>query len=775
MASLAAIELAELAAESVAAEAALDSAAVETALIDGGAATGTEQLSAGGMTPLESNVYGQLGARAGLVAGGAYAASFNPYGKRTRSAPNSPLVPLSPPRKRKGESNSAYANRLANLSLFPPGVGHNSNMSHNMDVDHQPTGGHQGGVTGLQTNSDPSKRKKVRHVSMQGGKNAGLNNDIYRNRQVFGESLIQQQQSRCMALCMKVGKHEKSKRVESMDAMLHNMSQSGSVTTQWGGLITSEVGKRTSFMTVLRHNMSYNQNNAISYNATGSDGWPVDNVLMPTAAQITDGPGNSTINSSFHAHADESVWWTPLNRPDFEDMSWNLNRFKLTATTKNTSFYDGPEVTGQIAGQGQQDEVLNTPSAALKYIDFSPGGGLPTQAGVIGSQLAAYLSCIPPTLCSDVAPYRSSYHRRQSSLRLNNQRSAGEWTYQTSIPVVDFDPASPKFNKFKYTRGDTYKYNMVFNSGSLLYNFMNKDPNAAEVAVVVLKVKKSAGINGKSGDMANNELFLRNAVPIGEGYYNSVIERYGTDNLGGRPPETDDVWKLPNYPYLPHLKKTKQMNLPFTEVMRNTFVLPAGGRRAVKIDLPGQVYDPANIPLCNPENKGNSVVYPDLLASGTQQAQGMENIGPNYSDSHENCPDSEYVSIVDEYTYCVLIAVNGVQSTRNYTEPLADGNLDTYKEFILGDTYAAANIQYNCAYTENIGACEYKKKGKTRLFNNGLALIPNFETQGTATEGTTCILPVGQSTRVATSYVKTVSNAAGTLSGALTNEGAGVN
>ena len=524
-------------------------------------------------------------------------------------------------------------------------------------------------------------------------------------------------------------------------------------------------------MTVLRHNMSYNQNNAISYNATGSDGWPVDNVLMPTAAQITNGPGGSTINSSFHSHDDESVWWTPLNRPDFEDMSWNLNRFKLTATTKNASFYDGPGAAGQIAGQGEQDEVLNLPDSTLKYIDFTPGGALPTQAGVIGSQLAAYLSCIPPTLCADVAPFRSAYHRRQSSLRLNNQRSAGSWVFNSDVPVVDFDPDVPKYNKFKYVRGDTYKYNMVFNSGSLLYNFMNKDPNAAEVSVVVLKVKKSAGFDGKSGSMATNELFLRNAVPIGEGYYNSVIERYGTDNLGGRMPVTDDVWKLPNYPYLPNVKKTKQMNLPFTEVMRNTFVLPAGARRTVKIDLPGQVYDPANIPLSNPENKGNSVVYPDLMDFGTQQAQGMENIGPNYSESNENCPDSEYVSIIDEYTYTVLIAVNGVQSTRNYTEPLEESNLASYKEFVLGDTYASANIQYNCAYTENIGACEYKKKGKTRLFNNGLALIPNFADQGTATEGTTCILPVGQSTRVATSYVKTVANAAGTLSGALTNQG----
>lgn len=792
MASIAAIELVEILLEEASVAELGTSTLIDAEVLDAAAEDtaiqmdpmpgfdGPAQLSAGGATPLEDGLAraawdatGRAGAAAAGIAAAHYSGfATNPNDWPSRTPGHTPdaqrrrygTLTSSERRRRFGDQIRASLSRgVHNISAFPAMDINATPGNTNMDVD-----------VGIETRPD-RKAGRIHRISYKGGKNSGLANDIYRNRPVFGDNLVQQQQNRCTALTMKIGKHEKGKVGDSIETMLHNMSGSASVTSQWAGIVTATIGQRTSFMTVVRHNLSYDENNAISWNATGSDGWPADNILMPNATDIDIG-GSTNLKSAFHVHTDHSVWWTPYNRPDLEDMSWNLNKFKLGATIKNVTAYDGPALTGGISGRLKQDTDLTMVDATAQYIDWT-STGLGTGAG----QLADFMANIPPSLLTNVAPNRPSYHRRQSEIRLNNQRGPGNWTWVSGFPILPIPapPTSPVYQSFDYMRGDTYKYNMVIKSGSLLYNFMNKDPNACEVTAVVLKVKKTAMMSGVDSKINGGQLFNRLTVPIGEGYIASIMDKMGTEDLGGRAPDIDDITKLPNFPFLPSLKKTKQQNLPFTEVMRNTFVMPSGSRRKLKIDLPGQVYDPNNIPLCNPDSDGFGDVYPDYPASGGAAAQGTPNISPYYSDKFEFTPDSKYVSICDEYTYAVVFAVNGVQSSRLYYDPITASN-SVDKEFLLGDTYAACNLQYNCEYTENIQACEYKKKGRSRLWNNALAVFPKTG-GGTMVETTTCILPVGQAVRNPASVVTNIIGAtsAGYLgpltSASVTNTGAGVN
>merc|ERR1711900_102597 len=91
---------------------------------------------------------------------------------------------------------------------------------------------------------------------------------------------------------------------------------------------------------------------------------------------------------------------------------------------------------------------------------------------------------------------------------------------------------------------------------------------------------------------------------IGEGYVNTEMDKLGTDLLDGRTPASSDVTVLPQFPLLPELKKTIQSNLPFVEVMRNEFAMPAGSRRNVRIHLPGDIYDPADVPAIVANTQG---------------------------------------------------------------------------------------------------------------------------------------------------------------------------
>lgn len=723
-----------------------------------------EMLSAGGPTPLElglNRVGWDMAGRAALVASGVAGAHLT---SGTYHSAN--ITPgQTPPSKASRVSTPDGMNSGDRRGSVPP-IGSIPIDPHNlpripfpnMNIDATPTASNHDRDFAIQTTNRPHAAAKIRKISYRGGKNSGLANDLYRDRKVFGDHLIQQQQNRCTALTMKIGKHEKGKKGDSIEKMLSNLSGSGSVTSQWGGIIQSEIGQRSAFMTLLRHNLSYDQNNAISYNTTATDGFPCDNILMPNAIDIDVG-GGTTVSSAFHQHDNESVWWTPITRPDLEDMAWNLNKFKLISTIKNTTFTDPVDtpVVGGLDGLATQDREVNMADATGLY---GPGGTF--------SELASYLNNIPPSLGTNVAPTRIAYHRRQSELRLNNQRAPTKWSWTS--PFVNSSTSA--LQRFTYVRGDTYKYNMVMKSGSLLYNFMNKDPNAAEVTAVVYKVKKTALIGGLSASINTNQLWNRLTKPIGLGYVSSVQDKFGTEDLEGRVPDEDDIHNLPNFPFLPKLSKTKQQTLPFTEVMRNTFVMPSGSRRKLKIDLPGEVYDPANIPLANSAGDGYALIYPEYLMTGSQQANGTENVGPYYSVAGEFTPKSKYVSIVDEYTYAVVLAVNGVQSSRLFYDPITEANQGTTDEFLLGDTYSSANIQYNCDYTENIQAVEYKSSGKARLYNNALAPLVSAA-GGTMEETTTCILPVGQAVRQATSTVHVV-NEDGTTSAYRQNTGNGV-
>ncbi|HHZ82362.1 MAG TPA: hypothetical protein EYN64_06560 [Flavobacteriales bacterium] len=260
-------------------------------------------------------------------------------------------------------------------------------------------------------------------------------------------------------------------------------------------------------------------------------------VLLPKnpIAQDIDGT-TATVTSAAYVHGNLKEYWAPLNRPDYEDMSWNLNKLKLLP-----------------------DNLLGT-------VDEDVGAS-------IGTLYAAQHSLM-----------RLNSHRRVSNILLNNALPGGVTTQTTPFPKGASAP---------------YMYNMVFNYGAVDYVFSNKGMFSAEIELVLYRIKKNKSPKVSSDNderhacpgMAYASLY----TPIIEGYVKQVADKFGTDDLGGRDEIGADVLNDPKFPYLPKLSKTKQGDLPYAEVMRKKFVLAPGGRRPVNIVLPGDVYDPCNI------------------------------------------------------------------------------------------------------------------------------------------------------------------------------------
>lgn len=272
-----------------------------------------------------------------------------------------------------------------------------------------------------------------------------------------------------------------------------------------------------------------------------------------------------------------------------------------------------------------------------------------------------------PVVKFQVPVFQTDKHARSSAIADNNDIIA-------VVPGTVGAGAAP------------YRYNSVLNKGSLHYDFMNKGTGGAKVELIIYRVKKGNQLNDTSVANLSSNNFVNKAIhtPIGQGYLDTKLSQAGTDALNGRVPKLTDVYHDAAYPLLPQLRKTKQIDLGFVEVVRQTFAMPSGSRRDITFDLPGEVYDPVN-------QMGNS----NSTTTNTQP-------------------------ILNNHTYCVYMSVCGVPCTDQVTPD------STHPELIynVGDMISGANVQFYGTYTEHIGSCQYKKDKVPNLYSQGALIAP---------------------------------------------------
>ncbi|AXH76505.1 MAG: putative capsid protein [Circoviridae sp.] len=610
----------------------------------------------------------------------------------------------------------------------------------------------------VQTTTHGGKKPKTRPTLSSAGRQSTATdyNGLFSRDRLLDANLVEQAGSqKLVTLNMKLGP---KKYEDPIPNFLSNLSGRGSVSCQWGGILSSDnaVGQRNFFMTMFRHRLTgpceagetpsesaalapanantqsvpYAPNpSANPYLPDVGDANAVPNpalwtntqldmsdyILYPKAPSQNLGgtSGIGSFKSMYHKHATGVTFWAPLNRADYEDMSWNLNKLKLGVNG----------VVNNTVAKTEQD-----PSGAWYWPDKSnTNDPIANQTNDIGANFSDLWS-------PQAALFKEDRHRKQSCIQINNVQ-----------------------NEFGYLQGyqnAPYKYNMCFNGGTIDYNFMNKEASPCKVTVVLYRVKKTHKLPAliAEGTSSSEKLLTwadpywnRDVLtkPIGDGYVQSNFTELGTDNLDGRTPEISDIWAKPQFPFLPELKRTIQSNLPYKEVMRNEFAMPSGAHRHVVVNLPGDIYDPSNIPLT-------------ATAKGWDYTtDGLPDEPVNEKEANQVPYNIDSQATMDSHSYMVVIACSGMVGTR-FLSKNADYNptdgvfQDSYNEPV-GSNFGPFNLQYTCKYTEDVSGCLYKTGKKKKVyvngkaselvFQSGIGVQPTIETQQ-------AIIPINHGVRI---------------------------
>ncbi len=482
-------------------------------------------------------------------------------------------------------------------------------------------------------------------------------------RPMIGSELIPSlATNRLPAVSLKLGK--RLTKLDAITPFLKNLCQSGKMACQYGGRFKSDTqnssanpmnqqGERMVVSQNFRHCWAskdfYNPSVDTSEPPANTDGYPdvAGNTTMGPICYSVSVPSfggvQATVASPYYPHYNGQNNFSMISRPDCEDMMWNMNKLKLVAD--DSQFNDNVDNIGQSVG----------------------GYSLPANHANM------------PMFHRNVAAYQPNRHFRISAIMANNLYPA---SLSGDQPETEWTEAP-------------YKYNAVFKHGTVKYDFKNCEMTGARVEIIVYKAKKNKVSSDRTSDFSstNNPLKtdgrpLDNILPvIGQGYIDTVFDKVGTEDMGGRLPNKKDIFTNPMYPLLPELKKTKQGDMRFKEVSRTAFALTSGAQRTLEIVLPGDEYDPVNICTADPTSS--------TLGAGIA--------------SH---------ACMDDHTYTVVIAVCGVKMTRMVsTVETADNNpTDT----IVGEIHCPFNVEYLCTYTEHLGACKYKNPNAVNVFNNAL-------------------------------------------------------
>lgn len=619
----------------------------------------------------------------------------------------------------------------------------------------------------IETSGSSGKKRRVTVRSSSEKRNEISNSSNRHEETIYDQHLLANQgPQRLTSLCMNAGKRLSS--IDRIGRFLGNLKQNGRVSSSWNGTFHSNIDARNVSIQFFRHRLSkddkvgnviqtsypevgdatspdltywcpqilYPNNSAISSFQDSQQGYTLLNpALVPDwkgGANVLKASDKSSyliapakgdkIKNAFYDHPTGTSAFAVVNRPDLEDMSWNLNKLKL----KQQKFFDYsdahdtklgcPKFTGDLVTWATTgDPEADPPTTTLPVVGstYTPTGAIDFYGG-------------NPWHC-DVSSFHSDKHRRQSVIQQNN-------FYNSSVLSLSATDVTSRNGL------SAYAYMPVLRFGTLTYDFMNKNDTGATVEVILYKVKKSQHLSPYATDYStpdNVEIFpvdgttpattikctyplSRIVSTIGKGYIDTVGDTYATENLQGRVPSVQDIYNNPSYPLLPKLKKTKESLMPFTEVMRNKFALTSGSRRQLTIKLPGEMYDPCSIPIVS-----NGDPVPDTEA-------GCDAF------SYPQLKSSQ-IPILDQYSYGVCIAVNGQKMTRFF-----DSNPRAYQA--ASTSLGSGSSGWRFFLKDSLGAFSIATVGETYFFNDSQWPVNNVSSTtvvggGVTTETTTPLGP----------------------------------
>lgn len=317
--------------------------------------------------------------------------------------------------------------------------------------------------------------------------------------------------------------------LNSIENFLSLMNATGSVSVSFGGKLISAADSRVRTYNIYRHNLHGDAN------LTENGAYPPGSFIMnPTGSLNVELTGGHTVSAVLNRTQirdikNGSVFWSFYNKPDLEDVSWNLNKLKL-----------GPQ--SQVAGTDDFNTPVNGASPKIQLLD-------------------------------DVKLLQGSAHRAFSAMYQNNERH----DYGST-------PGS--------ARSSPYIYDSVFKQGTVDYLFMNKGQSPCEVEIIVYRTKKN-GIQGVAGKFGDFDIQTQLEGPITQGMMKKVLSGIGTDYTAtGYTPASSDWVGNPDYPFLPKNRFIDQSSTPFTEVNRVKLCMQSGQRRPFQLKLGGIKYNP---------------------------------------------------------------------------------------------------------------------------------------------------------------------------------------
>ncbi len=467
---------------------------------------------------------------------------------------------------------------------------------------------------------------------------------------------------------LKLGKAETDHK--SIENMLKHIIGKGTVGNSWGGRMQFKMNERHRHYEFFRHRIASRWNETSVGDGFYNELWPV--LLPRQKSGITTTLGTKTVSETgFHSFSDGASYIAPLNRADYEDMSWNLNKMKLFPTISTNVNLDPSTIDG----------VLN---------------------------LAKPMAGTVP-LTYDQFPLKIDDHNGCSALMANNLQSFG---------------VEGATNQIKMIGQTSYKYNMVFNQGKISYDFMNKDISPAVVEIIVYKVKKGVNMeswyNGFLTGVIEPSTIGKQLIenPISKAYVATSLDKIGTDQLNGRMPQEDDVVTNPRYPFLPVLRKQRGVDSSVKEYSRVKFALKSGARRECEIVLGGDIYDPAQV------QQGQTPIFAvtqaDTVVSTTAPylETSMQPFGEGYKEPAD-------WPAMDNHSYIVCMSVQGVKMSAQFNNDIynkATGDIDGSADIpppILGDVYCGGDVQYYAKYEETLSAAAYKTPYTGNIYING--------------------------------------------------------
>ena len=193
---------------------------------------------------------------------------------------------------------------------------------------------------------DTSGKKTKVSVRRVAGDGRQRKTSLAASQMIGAQALVAPGEQTAPPLIMKLGKQIQS--TKSLQNYFKYMQGSGTVNTEFAGWLNSDNNLRNGTFHCFRHNM------AKAAAQTAQDSYPPNvNILSPIASSAggtqnlsntpgignpPPGPVSDTVNTDnpFVQCGNWDSWFSPINRSDYEDMSWNLNRFKFNADYSST-------------------------------------------------------------------------------------------------------------------------------------------------------------------------------------------------------------------------------------------------------------------------------------------------------------------------------------------------------------------------------------------------------------------------------------------------------